>query len=198
MTWRIMNELLNKPTQKKELPKEFILSDSPSTVSKPVEIANKFNDYFVNLGPRLAKQIENKSNTTYAKYLTDKNLNSIFLRPIEEQEVETEIQNLSPNKSSGYDGYRRKILRNIYKEISKPLTPIHNQTFTTGIIPDQLKIALVSPKFENYRPISVLTCFSKVLEKLMYSTKEKNNILYKHQYGFRKNRSTDHAISLNL
>jgi retron-type reverse transcriptase len=69
-----------------------------------------------------------------------------------------------------------------------------------------LKIALVTPifkgnernRFENYRPISVLNYFSKLLEKLMAArlTKfiEKNNVLSKHQYGFRKNRSTELAV----
>ena len=77
---------------------------------------------------------------------------------------------------------------------------IFNLTFEMGIIPDKLKIALVTPifkanennKFENYRPISVLTCFSKLLERLMYKRLikyvEKNKILSKHQYGFRQNR----------
>jgi retron-type reverse transcriptase len=53
-------------------------------------------------------------------------------------------------------------------------------------------------KFENYRPISVLVCFSKLLERLMTNRLskiiDKNKILSKHQYGFRKNRSTEHAI----
>ena len=52
--------------------------------------------------------------------------------------------------------------------------------------------------FENYRPISVLTCFSKLLEKFMVkrltSFLNQNNVLSKHQYGFRKNRSTELAI----
>ena len=190
--WKTINKLLNKSTQKKELPKEFLLSNLSSTTSNPVEIADKFNDYFVSLGPKLAKQIKNKSNSTYLyeKYLTHKNPNSIFIRPTEEHEVESEINTL----------------RNIYKEISKPLTHIYNQTFNTGIIPGQMKIALAlaihkaneNNKFENYKPISVLTCFSKVLEKLMYKRLidfvEKNDILNKHQYGFRKNRLTEHAI----
>ena len=76
-------------------------------------------------------------------------------------------------------------------------------SFLSGIIPDKLKIAVVTPvfktneanKFENYRPISVLSCFSKLLEKIMYKRLikfiDKNKILSKHQYGFRKNRSTD-------
>jgi hypothetical protein len=79
-----------------------------------------------------------------------------------------------------------------------PLVHILNLTFETGLIPNTLKIALVTPifkanekcLFENYRPISVLTCFSKLLEKVMYkrliSYIEKQNILSKHQYGFRK------------
>ena len=53
-------------------------------------------------------------------------------------------------------------------------------------------------EFKNYRPISVLTSFSKLLEKLMYKRLikfiEKNKILTKHQYGFRANRSTELAI----
>lgn len=88
-----------------------------------------------------------------------------------------------------------------FKEVSKPLTHIYNQTFITGILPDQMKIALVSPiykanennKFENYRPIIVHICFAKVFEKFMYKRLtdfvENNDILNKHQYGFRKNRS---------
>ena len=91
-------------------------------------------------------------------------------------------------------------------EISKPITQIFNQTFLTGNIPIELKIALVTPiyksneknKFENYRPISVITCFAKILEKIMYKRLnnfvEKNNILSEHKYGFRKNRSTELAI----
>ncbi len=74
-------------------------------------------------------------------------------------------------------------------EISKPITQIFNQTFLTGNIPVKLKIALVTPiyksneknKFENYIPISVITCFAKILEKIMYKRLnnfvEKNNIL---------------------
>jgi hypothetical protein len=111
--------------------------------------------------------------------------------------------NTNSNKSCGYDGISTNVLKRIAKEISKPLTYIFNLTFSNGIIPDKLKIALVTPifkgnernRFENYRPISVLNYFSKLLEKLMAArlTKfiEKNNVLSKHQYGFRKKRSTE-------
>ena len=91
-------------------------------------------------------------------------------------------------------------------EIRKPFTHIFNLMFQSGIIPHFLKVALVTPifkanknfLFENYRLISVLTCFSKLLEKLMYkrliSYINKQHILSKHQFDFRKNYSTEHAI----
>ena len=90
--------------------------------------------------------------------------------------------------------------------ISVPLSYIFNLTFTTGKIPDDLKVALVTPVYKaseeniysNYRPISVLPCFSKILEKLMYKSLidyiHKNWILTDCQYGFRSNVSTNYAI----
>ena len=116
-----------------------------------------------------------KSN--FSKYLTGNYLNSMFLDPIMLIEVEHEIHDLNSNKSPGYDdGFNAKIIKQVSKVISKPLTHIFNLTFTTGIIPEQIKTSLVTPifksneenKFENYRPISVLTCFAKILEKLVY------------------------------
>ncbi len=107
----------------------------------------------------------------------------------------------------GHDGISTNIAKLIAKDISKSLTHIFNLTFSTGIIPDNLKVALITPifksndtmRFKNYRPISVLVCFSKLLERLMISRLskfiDKNKILSKHQYGFRKNRSTEHALT---
>ena len=74
------------------------------------------------------------------------------------------------------------------------------------IFPDVLKIASVTPIFKgdenwnlgNYRPISVLPCFSKTLERIMYNRLYKyltdNNILYKKQSGFQTGHSTEHTI----
>ena len=69
-----------------------------------------------------------------------------------------------------------------------------------------MKTARVTPMFKggevsdlgNYRPISVLCCFSKILEKIMcnrlYKHLLNNNILYEEQFGFQENHSIDHAI----
>ena len=76
----------------------------------------------------------------------------------------------------------------------------------TGVVPEQLKIAKVIPiykkedvkVFSNYRPVSVLPCLSKILERLMFNRCmdhiDKNSILNKKQFGFRTNHSTYMAI----
>ena len=83
---------------------------------------------------------------------------------------------------------------------------IFNLSPSTGIFPDKLKIAKVSPIFKtgkkglltNYRPISVFRCFSKILEHIMYdrfySYLIENKMLFKKQFGFRSGHSTDHAL----
>ena len=203
MVWKTINEILNKKVKTKELPRTFFDTSTSNTTKNPVTIANKFNEYFTNIGPNLARNIKNSSETNFKKYLTGNYKNSMFLA---ELELETVLKNMDANKSPGYDNFSNKIIKLSATEIAKPLTHIFNLTFENGIIPEKLKLAIVTPifkanennKFENYRPISVLSCFSKLLEKLMYNRlinfTDKNQILSKHQYGFRKNRSTEFAI----
>ena len=81
-----------------------------------------------------------------------------------------------------------------------------NQSLSDGIMPKLLKIAKVIPVLKgqetnisgNYRPISLLSMFEKLLEKAMCNRLKlflkKNNILYKYQFGFRENYSTAHAL----
>ena len=89
-------------------------------------------------------------------------------------------------------------MRKISKHILKPLTHIYtNQFFLTGIIPTPIFKANDKELFSNYRPISVLPCFSKILEKLMYNRiskfLNKHKILFHSQYGFREKHSTNLA-----
>ena len=95
--------------------------------------------------------------------------------------------------------------KHIY-EIVQPITHILNRSFDTGIVPKEMKIAKVIPIYKaadpsllkNYRPVSLLTAFSKLIEKLMFnkliSFLNSNSSLYKHQYGFRAKHSTVHPI----
>ena len=110
------------------------------------------------------------------------------------------------NESPGFDGISFTVLKNCFGALHKPLLHVFNLSIVKGIFPDDLKIARVTPVFkggdekdlENYRPISVLPCFSKILERIMYNRLYnhlmKNNILYSKQFGFQKGHSTEHAI----
>ena len=90
--------------------------------------------------------------------------------------------------------------------ILTPLRHICNTSLGQGIFPDEMKIARIIPLFKsgdkqnvsNYRPISLLPKFSKILEKIfnnrLMNFINSNNLLYLRQYGFRKNMSTSMAI----
>ena len=71
----------------------------------PKQIANKFNDYFVNVGPNLENTIKQVDNNSFDKYLKGNYQSSFFLNPlIAECELELELKNMNSNKSFGYDG----------------------------------------------------------------------------------------------
>ena len=166
-TWQTINEVLHRNKTRLKLPDTFLQKNSNNNVSKPLEIANKFNEYFVKIGPQLSKKIPKNDNITYESYLDGNYIESMFKEPVTEYELQIEINNLSETKSAGHDDISAKMIKIISEEIIKSLTYIYNLSFKTGKIPNFLKIALVTPIFkakennifENYRPISVLTCF---------------------------------------
>ena len=110
------------------------------------------------------------------------------------------------NKSTGPQSIPVYLLKLIADIIVSPLCNIINNSFSSGIFPDALKISKVVPihkgesmeELNNYRPISLLSIFDKIIEKLMhkrlYSFLELHNILYNNQFGFRKNNSTAFAL----
>ena len=112
---------------------------------------------------------------------------------------------LKTNKRTGYDNIHGNVIRNLYNELKTPLMNIFNLSLNKGIFPDRMKVAKVTPIFiqgekcniSNYRPISVLPCFSNILERIMcnrlYDYFTVNNILFNKQFGFRSGHSTEHA-----
>jgi hypothetical protein len=71
MTWKTLNEIMNRNKVKKELPEEFVGNNPPELIKDPLNIATNFNEYFVNVGPELAKKItENDGQKTFEHYLT--------------------------------------------------------------------------------------------------------------------------------
>jgi hypothetical protein len=171
-------------------------------------MANKFNEYFVGIGKNLAQKIP-KCDGNIEQFLSASTESSMMIEPTDPIEIDNIIKGFSNNKAAGYDNILSKIVKSVSYSIARPLTILFNLSFETGIFPDQMKIAKVIPLFKsddkrvinNYRPISVLPIFSKIIEKLMHKRLskflDKNKILTQSQYGFRRGRSTELAI-LNM
>ena len=201
-TWIELRKLINKQNNKHGLPEAIKLNNQ--SITNPKHIADTFNNFFVNIGKNLNESITRK--THYGDYLTRNVQNSMFINPIDPNNLIKTAKTLKPKLSSGYDNISNKLLLHIIEDIAEPFTHIVNLSFSSGIVPANMKIAKVIPihksgdpaSLNQYRPISLLPVFSKLTEKLMYnqimSFIERNNILYKHQYGFRKKHTTTHPI----
>ena len=168
-------------------------------------IANAFNNYFVSVGPGLAAKIPSVS-STFEKYLNTSLSNSMVLFPVSAKEIEQEIDNLNISKSTGPFSIPVKVFKILRNFLSAPLAYVINYSFSNGVVPDKFKLARVIPIYKkgsksilsNYRPISLISGFGKIMEKLMYNRLidflNKNNVFYSSQFGFRANHSTTHAV----
>ena len=172
------------------------------------QIAEYFNSFFSSVGQRYSVADSFRGNVVNPlDYMSSVNVSdSLFLLPTSEKEIIETCMSMKSKSSSGHDGISNKLLKLIIHNIANPLCHIFNRSFLTGRFPDQYKIVKVIPihKSEdklnpnNYRPISLLSAISKVLEKLVYkrviSFIERHNLICPEQYGFLKGRSTEHAI----
>ena len=181
-----------------------IIVDSREIKDKE-EICNKFNDFFANIGPKLANQIKPISNKTYDTFLKKRVLTSFSFSLVSKTNVLKHLSSLRTKNSAGVDGISVKLFKTLSPALINPLTLIINQSLVTGIFPAKLKIAKVLPLFKkddcavmnNYRPISLLTATSKLFEKVVFSQLydyfRNNDLFYDSQYGFLKNYSTELA-----
>ena len=202
-TWRTLKQVLGKERNKSIFPQSFQIDDT--NVTDKNVIAESFNKYFSEIGKQTSQNVP-KSKKKFSEYLKTPNINSIFLEPINSSHVLEIVQKLKPKTSFGHDEIPTKIIKETIVHILEPLTHILNRSLDTGIIPSELKIAKVIPIYKasnnnllkNYRPISLLPAFSKLFEKVMFikimSFLSSQNILYKHQYGFRPKHQTIHPI----
>ena len=202
-SWQILKGIINKRKYRSAV-QEF---DSNGTIIKDGEqIANKFNKFFVNVGSNLSRAIP-KSNKEPRNFIQHTPYECFCVMPVNDEEVIKIISSFK-DSSAGWDELKPGIIKNIKGCIAMPLAHICNLSFKRGVFPMQLKIANVVPiyktgnehVFSNYRPVSVLPVFSKLLERLMYirlmNFITNNKLLYKYQFGFQKGKSTYMALIL--
>ena len=202
--WKLINSSVGKSSSDKTMP-DFIVNNDSAIYNKN-EICSLFNEYFINIGPTLNNKQDTDPQCNDPCSNIDFNERTAFFKPITPKEIIDIVSTFKNDKSSGYDDVNIKLLKKVIHIVCYPLSEIFNLSLSTGIVPDKLKIAKVIPVFKsgtkesltNYRPISLLPVFSKILERAVYNRLlhflTKCNIITGCQYGFRPGHSTSHAI----
>ena len=177
-----------------------------NAVSDPPEIANQFNRFFTAVGRQISDSVlpVQKNPEDYIEY--DRHIPDLLLQNTTPEHIQKVIKNLQPKMSSDAQGVSTKMVKVIGRAISYPLAHIFNLSLSGGVFPSKLKLCRVIPIFkagnplecDNYRPISLLSSISKVLEKIvskkLIDHLLTNDLLYTHQYGFLPGRSTEHNL----
>ena len=144
--------------------------DNDQIHASPVSKANVLNDYFAN------NSTMNEPPEGFAfppmQFKTDSILSEIMFTPAKVYEV---TKQLKINKSNGPDNISNRMLKETAEVLAAPLSNLLNKSMQTGIFPDVWKVANVTPIHkksdrqlkENYRPISLLSCVGKIMERIV-------------------------------
>ena len=202
-TWGVINDVLNKTRTKVQ---SFNIKHNNMDISNPQEVVNLYNEYFRSIGSQIVKELPSNSKS-FNDFLHPRNCTeSFFLKPIEPSEIIKIVSQFKANKSPGHDEIDPNVLKKSIQYLAIPLCNIFNLSFQQGLFPSSLKVAKVVPIHKkgdtsilsNYRPISLLSVFSKLFEKLVHkrllSYLCHKKILYSKQFGFRPGFSTYMAL----
>ena len=171
-TWTNIKDLLQQSRVKRDFPNHFLINGEEITDAN--NIANTFCEYFTNIGPSLAKNINMPKNIKVEDFLTSTQNCTFQFYKTDDSSI-LKIINELPNKTStGFDDLSMRLIKVIKSEIIPSLTCIFNQSLHTGIFPDKFKIAKVIPLYKkgslndisNYRPIYYFHQYLKFLKNL--------------------------------
>ena len=212
-TWNIIKTITNN----KKNPNDILKIEINGKIATHHQtIAEEFNNYYVsavdsiinnnNLVKNITGDLNKNDPLNYLHSAFPQSFINIKLKNTTTGEIEKIIKELKNKNSCGYDEITAKILKQSSPFIVSPLTHICNSMLSTGIFPGRLKYSIIKPIYKkgdktlitNYRPISLLPVFSKILEKIVYKRLyyhlTLNSILVKEQFGFRYNSTTETAI----
>lgn len=195
--WKAFNELNN--AQSSTTPTEINVN---GVTLSGTQLSDKFNEHFLSCG-LTQRSARKRDPVTYINSLVQ---GSIFLRPSDELEVQNIIGSLSNNSAAGPDEIKAGPIKAVASIIATPFSHVCNCILRDGLFPDELKVARVTvlhkggPKddLNNYRPISILSVFSKIIERVIFTRINqylKNlKVIVPQQFGFQKKKSTELAL----
>lgn len=194
--------------------KDEISIGSKKNVLQPPLDPETFNDYFVNVAPKISNKLNNVPDNcdmaiNYVNSFISKcnyvNINFKW-KYINVQDVIKVVNSLNNSYSEDYHGFSNKVVKEIIFSVVYPLTFLYNKMLHDGTFPKILKVTKVIPVYKkgdrfntsSYRPISLVPIFSKVFESIVkdqiYSYFVQNHFICKEQFGFIPGLSTIKAV----
>lgn len=209
-TWEVINELRGK--KKRRIKPPFIIDNE--RIMNRRAIANGFNSWFVSIAPKLNETLISNDLglhilplRSFYDFLSPKTEKSIMLEDCSPDEILRIIRDFENGKASDIP---IKVIKKSAHVIAPILSKYYNFLMRAGLFPDILKTGKITPVYkkgdpeiiENYRPISTLSVFGKIFEKIIYTRLYKfvssQGIISPTQFGFRQSHSTSHAVNYSV
>ena len=210
---KLWNNLKSLRKSKKTVVSNFNATENNKSLTYDIKTMSKvFKDFFSNLVAFFSAKLPDSSN----KY----NLESVFLyysnfdipevfhiKSTSEEKVFKIMENIDISKAAGIDNLLGRFLKDGAEILSKPISKLCNLSISRRIFPNASKVSKFKPIFKkgkkadpyNYRPISLLSLISTIIEKVVHDQTNKflsdNKTLYNCQSGFRTNHSINRCLS---
>ena len=203
---RINTQFKNKSSPSSDLPNKIIRNNQ--TFTSLSHILEQFSIHLTNGIETIVNNIPPPTERNFEFFLKPEARvsSSIYLFPPTLDEILSQTLKIKDNQSSGPDGIPNFIVKKFGYYFALLLHPLIKNIFSKGIFPKTLKCARIvlikkpgpSTSCDNYRSISILSVFSKIIESIINIRLCKflsiNNIINKRQFGFISGRSTDQAL----
>lgn len=208
--WDALKFVLNNQTSQPQttLPQK-IVAQSGNLISDPEEVAEELVSHFTEIPLRLRDQLVSRHSNRPRRFTLSVEVpQSIYPRAFNEGEVEKVFRNLRSKAAAGVDGISAQLIKKAPRLLVKQLTEAANISVRRGEFPGVVKAGRVTPLFKSgdptdanhYRPVTVLSNFGKVFEKLVVSVLQdfvhSAGIIHHRQFGFTSNSNTT-AATLN-
>ena len=206
--WQNLHDITHKSTKQQT---DFIHDDNGDPILDPETTANKFNEFFTSLHKDLSSSGKKRAliSSKLSNFVDSKVPEGIEFNipPVSASFIHQQLQNLKVNKATGVDDISAKYLKLSASVISQPLASILNLSITSGIYPDDLKKAKVTPIFKkgekqdinNYRPISVSPVITGIFERhistCLINFLDAHKLIYEQQSGFRRHHSCQTSLT---
>ena len=204
--WNILKGIINKTNNKEEVTTDFLYEGK--WIKDKTENANSMNKYLANIGKETNETVgpSKQSSNHYLLKHSERNIHSLLLSRVDAEDVTDVCRKMTPKTSTDPLGLKQNTILDDIGIFAHVLAHMVNRSMESGICPSNSKLARVIPVYKekgskhsygNYRPISLLTTFSKIMERLIHNKLfdflVRYGIIFESQFGFRRGHNVCHA-----